>query len=121
MQIVAAIVLAALIFIAANHYVTRFGLLWWVAHTLVFALVLAFVWLLASMLFAPCGRLHPMWGRQPTRAPLSKSGDPRALSWLTRIVRPRIGPGPPPVAARSASAFVARPCPWPDLQTKGAV
>ena len=53
MQIVAAIVLAALVFVAANHYVTRFGLLWWVAHTLVFALVLAFVWLLASMLFAP--------------------------------------------------------------------
>jgi len=54
-QIVAAIVLAAVVFIAANHYVTRFGLLWWVAHTLVFALVLAFVWLLASMLFAPSG------------------------------------------------------------------
>jgi hypothetical protein len=53
MQIVAAIVLAALIFVAANHYVTRFGLLWWVAHTLVFALVLASVWLLASMFFAP--------------------------------------------------------------------
>jgi len=53
MQIVAAIVLAAVIFIAANHYVSRFGLLWWVAHTLVFALVLASVWLLASMFFAP--------------------------------------------------------------------
>jgi heme A synthase len=55
MQIVAAIVLAAVVFIGANHYVTRFGLLWWVAHTLVFALVLAFVWLVASMLFAPSG------------------------------------------------------------------
>ncbi len=55
MQIVAAILLAAVVFIAANHYVSRFGVLWWVAHTLVFALVLAFVWLLASMLFAPSG------------------------------------------------------------------
>ena len=53
MQIVAAIVLAAVVFIAANHYASRFGLLWWVAHTLVFALILASVWLLASMFFAP--------------------------------------------------------------------
>jgi hypothetical protein len=71
MQIVAAIVLAAVVFIAANHYVTRFGLLWWVAHTLVFALVLAFVWLLASMLFAPSGPPASDVGperRQPTRA-----------------------------------------------------
>ena len=53
MQVAAVIVLAAVLFIAANYYASRFGLLWWVAHTLVFALVLAFVWLLVSMLFAP--------------------------------------------------------------------
>ena len=41
MQIVAAIVLAAVVFIAANRYVSRFGLLWWVAHTFVFALAAA--------------------------------------------------------------------------------
>jgi hypothetical protein len=55
MQVVAVIVLAALIFIAANYYTSRLGLMWWVAHTFVFALVLAFVWLLVSMLFAPLG------------------------------------------------------------------
>ena len=53
MQVAAVIVLAAVLFIAANYYTSRFGILWWVAHTLVFALVLGFVWLLVSMLFAP--------------------------------------------------------------------
>jgi hypothetical protein len=55
MQVVAVIFLAAVLFIAANYYASRFGLLWWVAHTLVFMLILAFVWLLVSMLFAPSG------------------------------------------------------------------
>jgi ABC-type polysaccharide/polyol phosphate export permease len=55
MQVAAVIVLAAVLFIAANYYTSRLGILWWVAHTLVFALVLAFVWLLVSMLFAPSG------------------------------------------------------------------
>ena len=53
MQVAAVIVLAAVLFIAANHYTSRYGVMWWVAHTLVFALVLGFVWLLVSMLFAP--------------------------------------------------------------------
>ena len=53
MQIAAVIVLAAVVFIAANHYTSRYGLMWWIAHTLVFALVLGCVWLLLSMLFAP--------------------------------------------------------------------
>jgi hypothetical protein len=59
MQVVAAIVLAAVLFIAANYYASRFGLLWWIAHTLVFALVLAIIWLLASMLFAPSWPTSP--------------------------------------------------------------
>ena len=33
MQVVAAIVVAAVVFIAANRYFSRFGLLWWVAHS----------------------------------------------------------------------------------------
>ena len=47
MQVAAVIVLAAVLFIAANHYTSRYGVMWWVA------LVLGFVWLLVSMLFAP--------------------------------------------------------------------
>ena len=35
MQVVAVIVLAALIFIAANYYTSRLGLMWWVACTFV--------------------------------------------------------------------------------------
>jgi uncharacterized membrane protein len=79
MHIVAAIVLAAVVFIAANYYATRFGLLWWVAQTFVLVLVLAFVWLLASMLSHYRGHLQPMRGRQPTRAPPANwSSDVRA-------------------------------------------
>ena len=73
MQVVAVIVLAALIFIAANYYTSRLGLIWWVAHTFVFALVLALVWLLASMLFAPSG---PSASSGPP--PASPSGELRA-------------------------------------------
>jgi hypothetical protein len=71
MQVVAVIVLAALIFIAANYYTSRLGLMWWVAHTFVFALVLAFVWLLVSMLFAPSG---PPVSTVPP--PANQSGEP---------------------------------------------
>ena len=39
MQIAAVIVLAAVLFIAANHYTSRYGVVWWVAHTLVFAIL----------------------------------------------------------------------------------
>jgi hypothetical protein len=73
MQVAAVIVLAAVLFIAANYYASpRFGLLWWVAQTFVFALVLACVWLLASMLFAPSG---PPASSEP---PASPSGELRA-------------------------------------------
>ncbi len=75
MQIVAAIVLAAVVFIAANYYATRFGLLWWVAQTIVLALVLAFVWLLASMLFAPSG---------PPATNVGPPANPSAASHLER-------------------------------------
>jgi hypothetical protein len=70
MQVAAVIVLAAVLFIAANHYTSRYGILWWLAHTLSFALVLGFVWLLASMLFAPS------WPPPSTVAPASQSDEP---------------------------------------------
>jgi hypothetical protein len=70
MQVAAIIVLAAVLFIVANHYASRFGILWWIAHTLVFALVLGFVWLLVSMLFAPS------WPPPSTVPPASQSGEP---------------------------------------------
>jgi len=79
MQVAAVIVLAAVLFIAANQYTSRFGVLWWVAQTLVFALVLGFVWLLVSMIFAPS------WPRA------------RSTAWRSRSISPcsarRIIPG----------------------------
>jgi ABC-type polysaccharide/polyol phosphate export permease len=67
MQVATVIVLAAVLFIAANYYTSRFGLLWWVSNTLVFALVLGFVWLLVSMIFAPS------WPPPSAVAPASQS------------------------------------------------
>jgi hypothetical protein len=70
MQIAAVIVLAVVLFIAANHYTSQFGILWWISHTLVFALVVGFVWLLVSMLFAPS------WPPPSTMAPANQSAEP---------------------------------------------
>ena len=70
MHIVAAIVLAAVVFIAANYYATRFGLLWCCSRAR-----LAVVWLLASMLFAPSG---------PTATNVGPPANPSAASQLER-------------------------------------
>ena len=53
MQIAAVILLTAVLIIAAVHYASELGFVWCVAQTATFALVLAFAWLLVSMLFAP--------------------------------------------------------------------
>ncbi|MFZ0839145.1 MAG: hypothetical protein WAM77_16915 [Xanthobacteraceae bacterium] len=53
MQIAAVILLTAVLIIAAGHYASKLGVLWCVAQTVTFALVLAFAWLVVSMLFAP--------------------------------------------------------------------